>query len=426
MKITAVIGAIPGNDYNSPFILSIIDETMREIGESINIINLAEQNIPYEQGSFAQGSFSAIENEITSSDGVIFITTSNLFAPTAIMQNFLEHFCQPIYKNTLKEKNCMIVAISNNQEVGSTMDYLSKVITFLGGYDSVKIPLSYSITKNIAESDKLLIEKYTEDFYRYVKQGRKFFTPYEVSVKNAHQLVTPAGGAFQKNTNSKSYTPEIIDSKNYNDNLGNKDYGQRDFSSPSMNPTNNAVPTNTASNKNSIFNVYNNNKNIGYNDQDNDLLEITKSLSNRLSRKSDGDSYEPITKDNFGKKPLFNSELTSINPNDISPKTLTAKQMTQNLTHYFQPHLSDGLTCSVALNITGDEGFDGVIYIDKQSCDYSDGKNNSADVLITATDDIWKQITKGEVSTQRAFMTGQIKVRGNFVLLSKFDTLFKR
>lgn len=397
MKITAIIGAIDGNDYNCSGVLKIIYETMKEIGEQINIINLAEQNLPYFSNSFVHSSFSGIEKELNSSDGVIFITTSNLFAPCAIMQNFLEHLSQPIYKNTLKNKNCMIVAVSNIQDVSSSINYLSKVVNYLGGYDSVKIPLSYSITKNIEEEDKLVIEKYTEDFYRFVKQNRRFFTANYVSTKNTQQMVQPAGGVFQKQVNNSNSVP---------------------IPAIQRQPQQQQQAT-------SLDNFYK--------AQEDDILEITKSLSDKMGKPQEQNKYQnyknskPAQQNNsFGVKDIFNNELTNYNVENLSPTSLNAKQLTQNLTHYFQPHLADGLVCNVTLNITGNEAFDGVISINKNTCEFLDTQMPNADVIISATDEAWKEIVKGNTSTQKAFMTGQIKVRGNFVLLSKFDNLFKR
>ncbi len=424
MKITAIIGAIAGNDYNCSGVLKIIYDTMNEIGETINIINLSEANLPYCSNSFVQGAFSTIEKEVNSSDGIILITTSNLFAPSAIMQNFLEHLSQPVYKNTLKNKNVMTVAISNVQDVSSTINYLSKAINYLGGYDSVKIPLNYALTKNISEEDKLLLEKYTEDFYRYVKQNRRFFTPNYSNSKATKDFAKPAGGVFQKPVvkNSDIPTP-IIETPVVNSNNLMQDLNMNQHTTNTSNINVNTQPTKQQNNKQTNFNnpyakaQMNNQNNNLYKAQDDDILEITKTLTNKMSK--------PEQTNNFGVQDIFNNDLTNYNTDNISPTTLNAKQMTQNLIHYYQPHLADGLSFNLGLNITGLEAFDGAITINNHLCDYVDNCPNP-DVIITATDDIWKQIIKGTSSSQRAFMTGQIKVRGNFVLLSKFDTLFKR
>ncbi len=401
MKITAVMGAIAGNDYNCAGVLQIINETLHELGININVINLAEQNLPYCSNSFVQGAFSTIEKEISSSDGVIFLTTSNIFAPSAVMQNFLEHLSQPVYKNTLKNKNCMIIAISNIQDVSSTINYLSSVVNYLGGYDSVKIPMNYSMTKTISQEDKILIEKYTEDYYRYVKQGRRFFTPVFSGAKATTQLVQPAGGVFQKPVVANAQIP-VPTVEKLPDPMSAREELQSIFASHNVS----APQTNTVNNF--------------YKTQEDDILEITKTLTSKL-----GKPLDPVEKPTFGVKDIFNNDLTNFNKANISPTILNAKQMTQNLVHYFQPQIADGLICNFGLNIVGVEAFDGALCINGTSCNYVDIYPNP-DVIITASDDVWKQIVKGSTTAQRAFMTGQIKVRGNFVLLSKFDTLFKR
>lgn len=52
------------------------------------------------------------------------------------------------------------------------------------------------------------------------------------------------------------------------------------------------------------------------------------------------------------------------------------------------------------------------------------GTNQEADVIINCNHDIMKKITEGRLTVQRAFMTGEIKAKGNFTLLYKLDQLF--
>ena len=53
-----------------------------------------------------------------------------------------------------------------------------------------------------------------------------------------------------------------------------------------------------------------------------------------------------------------------------------------------------------------------------------DGKKPEADVVMSCDFDILSKITDGKLTVQRAFMTGDIKAKGNFTLLYKLDQLF--
>ncbi|PKM56523.1 MAG: hypothetical protein CVU98_10830 [Firmicutes bacterium HGW-Firmicutes-3] len=52
------------------------------------------------------------------------------------------------------------------------------------------------------------------------------------------------------------------------------------------------------------------------------------------------------------------------------------------------------------------------------------GTDQDADVVMNCNHDIMKKITEGRLTVQRAFMTGEIKAKGNFTLLYKLDLLF--
>ena len=76
------------------------------------------------------------------------------------------------------------------------------------------------------------------------------------------------------------------------------------------------------------------------------------------------------------------------------------------------------------INITGEEEFDGYYEIGNHSCQYVEGIHAEPSITVISSAKAWQDILKGKLSSQKSFMTGQIKVRGNFVLLSKFDQAF--
>jgi len=108
----------------------------------------------------------------------------------------------------------------------------------------------------------------------------------------------------------------------------------------------------------------------------------------------------------------------------VRPKT--CKQYSQSLPHYFNFQLAADIKANIQLSITGSEGFEGYISVNNTQCEFYDGTASENDIIIIADSKVWLDILKKNITAQKAFMMGQVKVRGNFVLLSKFDQLFNK
>lgn len=100
---------------------------------------------------------------------------------------------------------------------------------------------------------------------------------------------------------------------------------------------------------------------------------------------------------------------------------MSLKDMTKNLMYLFKPIEGEQLKALVQINVEGDEGFTVYANIMDNKCSIFEGVNQNNDITIYVKDDKWRSILNGEVTLQRAFMTGLVKVTGNFMMLNKLD-----
>lgn len=551
MNLTAIYGATPNMTYNSDILSRITLDTLLELGVYVDEVKLIDKNIPYLNSTAPNMNVANIMSMISNSDGVIFICTTNFFSPSSVMQNFLDYFSLPIYKNILKNKNCFLLTVSNITGEKSSLEYLSKIVLELGGFDCIKLGINFELAKLITTNQdyKTTFERYVEDFYRYVNQNRKFFVPSDVPTiinsmitntridsKELHQesqqnIPNPNlnqnmtlnnmhtekeyqqpkkqhkhvanynpgnnGGKISGNAAIDRYSNSMNNNMEYNsintsmhnvkqnqstqtNSIKNKNFNKsynkqaynfdasnedelflqsilnsddefnnvrseisqsaRDMANQNnYNPNSNydfdnrnqpdfSSGSGTGANSNSNYNYENQNIHQDFEQvqeepkQHNDIKEMAKYFQGKYSPTSNND--DNYYSQNTQPIPVINEPLYEQPKENIVPSDKTTKQMTQNLVHYYQPQLGNGLVSEIQLNITGLENFDGFLRINNNQCDYFAGWSNTPDVTIVSSDTTWKKVLSGQISSQRAFMTGQLKVRGNFVLLSKFDQLF--
>ncbi len=498
MNITAIYGATPNMAYNSDLLSGIVIDTLLELGVYVDEVKLIDKNIPYLNGTSPNINVANIMSTISNSDGVIFICTTNFFSPSSVMQNFLDYFSLPIYKNILKNKNCFILTVSNTTGEKSSLQYLSQIVQELGGFDSIKIGLNFELARLITSNQdyKSTFERYVEDFYRYVNQNRTFFIATDVPTivnsvinnridssmlqQDENYNISPnkdfGNQSITNNKHISNYNPSskagVIRRNNnsLNNYTNNLKSNMRNDIFLNQKPKLQEMPKNNMNNVSSLNNVYNNNIDNNTSNEDelflqsilnnddtfdsvkNEISQSVQSISNNNSNNFDRhqsipqDYSEPQQKrqndikemakyfqgkyspssnnKNNERVPVINEPLVEQPIENIVPRDKTTKQLTKSLIHYYQPTLGNGLVAEIQLNITGKESFDGFLRINNNQCDYFDGWSNSPDVTIVSSDLTWKKVLEGELSSQRAFMTGQLKVRGNFVILSKFDQLF--
>ncbi|MDC7292183.1 MULTISPECIES: SCP2 sterol-binding domain-containing protein [unclassified Butyrivibrio] len=65
-----------------------------------------------------------------------------------------------------------------------------------------------------------------------------------------------------------------------------------------------------------------------------------------------------------------------------------------------------------------------IIDVDNAKCDCRQGDDDVCDVIITTDQKVFEDILEGRLTFQRAFMAGNIKMKGDFKLLRSMDQLF--
>lgn len=369
MKITSLVAAMPNYDFGLSAVTKIIYSTLEELEVKVDEINLGLMQIPYYDGITAITCENII-NTLKQSNGIILASTATNYGSNAIIQTFIEHISQKDGEDIFKGKNCLIVTVSKTMGERLSLDYFSRVVNGFEGFDTVKIGLNQAQLKdeNQMETIKEIIEKQAEDYYRMLRQNRTFIIPKDANLGQSKNEFSSTQKELLSSIEKKQKMPvsEIYQKLDL-DNFTQK--------------------------------------------QEEDIKELTKFFAKKASELGEV------------KKPkALNQQFTT---GEIKPRLKTCKQLTQGLPHYFQPQLANGLTAVIQISIGGLEPFDGIIIITNTECDYIDGVHESPDITLLSDDKVWTDIIKGKRTAQKAFMIGQLKVRGNFSLLAKFEQLFK-
>ncbi|MCL2605362.1 MAG: SCP2 sterol-binding domain-containing protein [Defluviitaleaceae bacterium] len=382
MKIAYISGNLPQYDMGLAKLLAYTRGVFSELGVQTSELNLGEVHPPYFDG-IKNAHLDGLLNTVRDADGIIFACSASFFAPSAIMQTFIEYLSLPEYKDLLNGKQCAFLVVSEAGGERAALQYLSRVVQHFGGYDATHIGLQANHLENLDANDfvREFIEKELEDFYRSLRQNRRRIIPQDYA-QGAADSALPA-------TASKAHAPNTSPVKN--------------------------VPAEKVVKRLDAFTEQ----------QEREIEELSRLFAEKYT---DADEEnEKIEEADDEIEELFAEEEAVVisPPISAAARKKTARQLTQNLPHYFQPQLSAGTQAVIQINVTGTETFEGYLNIRSKECTYTDGTAEAPDVTVITDTAVWLDVLNAKFTAQKAFMIGGLKVRGALSLFTKFDTLFK-
>ncbi|MCL2190286.1 MAG: SCP2 sterol-binding domain-containing protein [Defluviitaleaceae bacterium] len=368
MKIAYISANLPHYDKGMNKLLAHTKSVFTELGVETSELNLGLIHPPYFDG-MKNAHLDSNLAPVREAEGIIFFCAAPFFAPSAIMQTFLEYLALPEYSALLQGKCCALIVASDTGGERAALQSLSRMVQHMGGYDVVHIGLQaiHLAAFDTDENLRDIIDKDLEDFYRAVRQGRARIIPQDYAAG-----AIPAG--VPVSANGSAPAPEKkTESK--------------------------------ASKRLDAFTEQ----------QEREIEELSRLFAEKYT--------EPDGEDN----PMDNDPVPAFAPLTAAAPTRrkTARQLTQSLPHYFQPQLSAATQAVIQITITGDENFEGYLTIQSKECTYTDGIADTPDVTVIAEASLWLDVLNNKLTAQKAFMIGGLKVRGALALFTKFDTLFK-
>ena len=429
MKIAYIYGSMTHHDLGLANLLRFTRDIFAELGIDIDEINLGSLKLPPPDGT-RQSAAEGVMARLREASGFVFASTVSLFAPSSIMQTFLEHLIEN--KELLAGKHCFNIMISQQGGERSALEYLARVQEHMGAYPCSRLGLMQQNISRLSTDEelRLSVEKESEDFYRALRQNRRYVIPRDIgqSPSIMDMPIIPASSAVASSNDDAArrlkldaFTQEqeqdieeisrLFEAK-YNGNGGGDDLlnsGRSLLGNPSGGfgtAGNSGLANGTSGTFGGASSIATNNSGFGNN-------------ANPPA------AYGNNTNGGFGGAIGNGGNTFAAAAHSNPPRPKTTRQITQSLPHYFQPHLAGDTSCVIQINVTGAEPFDGYLQIANKECSYFEGITQNPDLTLIADSAVWGRVITGKHTVRGAFTMGGVRTSGNFMLLTQFDTLFK-
>ena len=368
MKLVYLTGNMPYNANEDALVVKRLTSVFKELEADVDFVDLGKIHPPFFEGEATVATDNIIE-KIRACDGLVIQARARLM-PSAVLLNFFEYLELPEYGGVLSGKHVMLVVLSADGGEKTALGLLYGLLSSHGSYCIQQVGLQSVHINDLDGEPGSYLDRTCEDFYRAVRGRRSYIVPRDFSAGRSEEKSAPR----QIQASIESFTNEQEQEVEELSRLFTKKYQPDSVEILPESP-----------------------------------VEAKKNPPEQ--RKSPEEAVIPVIRENVQTaEPL------------ARPKT--AKQMTQSLPHYFQPQ--PGLKAIIQFNIFGEEEFNGYLYIHSTECTYTEGQAPAPDIVIIADSAMWLDVLGGKFTAQKAFMVGGLKVRGDFVLLSKFDSLFRK
>lgn len=343
----------------------IIETLLTKIQEVLEELQVGIKKIQLNQIPYYEGYKEPISggiiDSIEKSCGVIMASRVELLSVSGSLCAFFEH-CSEYVGEKLFQKPLFTLTVSDWRGEREAAEYMLHAWSILGGIEFGKLGIFAESYHKDKETIITHTEKMTEDFYRSIKQ-----THY--NIKNNDHLIIP-----QKNQKNENCFEPILAQTIKHQEISYKGYDH-------IRST-----------------------------QEKDIEDIVNIFKKQLQEGEEGKEEREL---------YVNTATYS------KPTFQTARQMLSSLPEYFKSQQALGFYAVVQYHLLGGEPFQAYITIQDGQCTFQEGVYPGAEIEVTAPEGVFENIFTKKITSQKAFMLGQLKVRGNFMLLSKIDEMFR-
>lgn len=109
----------------------------------------------------------------------------------------------------------------------------------------------------------------------------------------------------------------------------------------------------------------------------------------------------------------------------MSDRPLTARTIMEHMPGAFQPDRAQGVNTVIQYSLTGDGGGEWYMTISNGACSVSEGLATDPKVTITMDAQDYVDLTTGKLDAIKAFMTGKVKLAGDFGIATRLTSFFQ-